>query len=140
MNAKQSSNVYYFVTVLFFLTAWHIAPGEDGGHGTWYILSTLIAFAAMGLAIEGTRAAVPEPSPFPGRAAKILWALRPRMWVLAWGVILWATWTYGTPHLAWNYPPRLPMGQCAYIGINGIVRITSHGDGALNGCRAVRLL
>lgn len=140
MNSKHSSNVYYFVAVLFFLTAWWIASLAQGGHGTWFILLTLIAFAGMGLAIEGVRAAVPEPSPFPGRAAKILWALRPRLWLIAWSIIIWVAWVYGTPHLAWNYPPRLPAGQCEYIGINGVVRTHGHGDGSLNGCRAIRLL
>ena len=56
MDKKPSSNVSYFVGVLFFVVAWRIAPGAAGGHGTWYILSALLAFAAMSITLEGVRA------------------------------------------------------------------------------------
>ena len=116
MDRKFSSNVYYFVGVLFFVVAWRIAPGAAAGHGTWYMLSALLAFAAMSITLEGVRAAVPEPSTFAGRVGRILWVLRPRAWVLAWVLIVWAASVL--EHRTWRGTIRRACRR-AYANISG---------------------
>ncbi len=138
MQKTASPGLAAFMSVAMFLVAWKFAPGPDS-HGMLWIVSGMFAFSGAVLMIQWLNGAERRPSPWPGWLGKILWVLRPRSWMLAWGAILLATSIYGTPHLAWEYPPRTEGGTCIYVGMAGVVSASADG-GNLNGCSLVRLL
>lgn len=140
MNRGSSSNLQYFVAVGFFLVAWWYAPGEVGGHGMSYVMAALFALAGFGVMIEAVRNAVPKPSPFQSRTGRILWALRPRAWLVSWAAIAVAITLFGSPHLLWRYPADGRMGVCEYVGAHGVKRVMSEGGDRFGGCSIVAVL
>lgn len=119
MQKSASPGLAAFVAVAMLLVAWKLAPGPDS-HGMLWIVSGMFAFSGALLMIQWLNGAERRPSPWPGWPGKILWVLRPRSWMLAWGAILLATSIYGTPHILWEYPPRTSAGQCVYISLSGV--------------------
>ncbi len=140
MQESASSNVHYFMGVGLYLTAWWMAPGESGAHGLWYVMATLFSLFGLLAVMQGVRSAVPQPSPFPSLAGRILWALRPRAWLIAWAVIWIGATMYGTPHMLWLYPADGRPGVCAYVGADGIKREGADGGGLFGGCSLIALI
>lgn len=127
-----------FVSIAMWLVAWRLAPGAND-HPLLWLVAGMFAFAGSLLMIQWLNSAEARPSPWPSRSGRILWWIRPRGWMLAWGAVYILSLAYGTPHVAWHYPPRVPAGTCAYAGWNGIVH-TSSNAGRLNGCSLIRLV
>lgn len=138
MSKSANPGLAAFVGVGMLLVAWKLAPGPES-HGMLWLVSGMFAFSGAVLMIQWMKGAESRPSPWPGLPGRLLWMLRPRSWMIAWGAIFLATSIYGTPHLAWEYPPRTTSGTCVYIGVAGVVSAYADG-GNLNGCSLVRIL
>ncbi len=138
MRHDPAPGAQSFVGFGLLIVAWRFAPGPHSDP-MLYFMSGVFAVCGAIVLITGLSRANASPSPLPGLAGSAIWALRPRSWMIAWGVILLVASIYGTPHLAYNYPPRTPFGMCEYFGWRGA--IIANGDGGpLNGCRVVKLL
>ena len=77
----------------------------DVAHGYPVALAVSVFYSLSGLALAilAVRAAVPAPSPFKSVMGEVLWALRPRAWVLCWAGIILAIQIVGQPLFLWNY-------------------------------------
>ncbi|HRK20132.1 MAG TPA: hypothetical protein PK970_14350 [Hyphomicrobiaceae bacterium] len=137
MNQKPSPALAAFVAVGMFLTAWHLSPSPGDHQGRW-ILTVAFGFTGLALMLRTVTAAERRPSPWPTPTGKILWALRPRAWMIAWAAILVSAMLVGTPHILFEYPPRT-RGGCVYVGLWGAARAPVNG-GDWNGCRLMALL
>jgi hypothetical protein len=140
MEQKLSSSHYYFSSVLFFLLAWKMADIGESQGAMWTIASAMIALVGLLLGIEGVTSAIPRPSPFHGRAGRLLWALRPRGWLVAWGMIYLLASTYGAPHVLFRYQAGGSSQGCIYVGLQGVVTTPADGDGHFNGCRLIKAI
>lgn len=138
MSRTPNPGLAAFFGIAMLFVAWLLAPGPQS-HGMLWVVSGMFAASGAVLMMQWLCGAEIRPSPWLGWAGRILWALRPRGWMLAWAAILAASMIYGTPHLAWEYPPRTPAGTCHYVGIRGAVRTSTDG-GRLNGCSFIRIM
>jgi hypothetical protein len=87
MRHEPSTDMIMFQAVLLWIVSWwpvEVAEGEP----MFIAVGTLCAFCAMLLAIMSVKQSVPHPSPFPSITGQIAWALRPRKWMVAWGLII----------------------------------------------------
>lgn len=122
MTQKPSSNAAAFVAVGALYAAWKVAPsasGSDIARTYQWFGAGMAAFVAVTLGLQAIRSSESRPSPWPSRTGRVLWALRPRSFVIAWAAIGIAVWIFGTPHLAIEYPPR----PCTYFGMTGVHRV-----------------
>lgn len=138
MQKSARPGLAAFVAVAMLLVAWKLAP-MLGSHAMLWVVSGMFALSGAVLMLQWLMGAERRPSPWRGLAGRTLWVLRPRSWMIAWAAIVLATSIYGTPHLAWEYPPRTAQGTCVYVGANGI-RHEPADNGRLNGCSLMRLL
>ncbi len=120
MSEKPSCNALAFASAGAAILAWRWAPAGTSPSELMYgyIASGTFGTASVVLAVQALHAAESRPSPWPTLAGRIAWALRPRSWMLAWAAILITAAVVGTPHLAYEYPPR----ACTYVGWNGVVK------------------
>ena len=132
MRNDVAPSAQSFVGMGLLIVAWRFAPGPQSDP-MLYVLSGVYAFFGAMVLITGLSRANASPSPLPGWAGRAIWALRPRTWMIAWGAIYLLASIYGTPHLAFNYPPRTASGVCEYVGWRGVVQSPANG-GMLNGC------
>lgn len=135
MEQKHSSNVYYFMASLLFVMAWWLAPKDVNTDWGWSVVSGIAAFSGFIMGIQGIQASVRAPSPFPSVTGRILWALRPRAWMIAWAVIIVTVMTMGTPHVLYRYSLG-SGGWCEYVGYSGVKYMAPNG----NGCPAIRMI
>ena len=130
----ETSNQQYFLAVTFWLAAWwviDIAKGDPISTS----LAVLFSIVGWGMAIGAIRTAVPSRSPFKNSIGRILWALRPRGWVIAWAVIVLTILILGKPLMLWTYG----NGRCQYFDWHGNrITLPAHGDGSFGGCRFLR--
>jgi hypothetical protein len=122
MTHKPSSNLLGFMAVAAGLVAWKAAPvagASDVVKVYGHLGSGMAALVCTVMAVQSIQANVGRPSPWPSLFGRIAWALRPRSFMIAWAVIIGATWIIGTPHLAIEYPPR----PCTYFGLSGTFRM-----------------
>lgn len=128
---EPSSDMLMFQAVLFWIIAWwlaEIAKGEPMSLAS----SAICASVAMGLAIGGVNRAVRHPSPFHSAAGHLLWLLRPRKWLVSWGIIIGLIAVLGRPMILNNYGG----GRCQYIDWWFEAHILpAQGDGLFQGCR-----
>jgi hypothetical protein len=129
MRTEPAPGAQSFVGMGLLIVAWRFAPDPHSDPMQYFLSGAFAVCGAIAL-ITGLSRANASPSPMPGLGGRAIWALRPRTWMLAWGLIYLAASIYGTPHLAFNYPPR----ACEYMGWKGIAQST------LPGCPWVRLL
>lgn len=131
MQQSPSSDMLMFQAVLFWIVSWwlvEIAKGEPMS----LAVATISASVAMGLAIGSINRTTEKPSPFHGTAGQILWALRPRKWLVAWGLIIGLVAVLGRPMILNNYGG----GGCQYIDWWFEPHILpAQGDGLFQGCR-----
>jgi hypothetical protein len=139
MRDNAAPAMQCFVGVGLLIVAWRFAPGPHSDT-MLYFLSGVFAYCGAVMLITGFRRSHPTPSPLPGLIGRAVWALRPRSWMIAWALIYMLATIYGTPHLAFNYPPRTPAGVCEYVGWRGAVVAGGKSNGQLNGCPVVILL
>lgn len=131
--------VQMFIAFGAFLLAWLIAPETSNAmesQGTLYrwLFTLLLALGGVTYVIKTIRTAQFTPSPFRSPIGRVLWFLRPRLWMMAWAVIIGAVLTWGTPHILFQYPAEyFTSAQCTYVGWSGAVTIPTHG-GTKNGC------
>jgi hypothetical protein len=128
MSQKPSSSVLAFAAAgaLGIAALW--APAANAAPvDQFYGWLTAGAFGLGGvvMAIQAYQVGDARPSPWPGIGPRILWALRPRAWMIAWAAVLIGVAIAGTPHLAVQYPPRTPSGFCDYAGVSGIKRVST---------------
>lgn len=129
-----SSDLLMLQALLFWILSWWLAVLGDG-HPIWVAVSALHAFVAMGLAIASATHAVRAPSPWPSVPGRMLWALRPRKWMIAWGLIITLFAVLGRPMILNNYGG----GRCQYIDWWAEARwYPAPGDGRFGGCRAFK--
>ncbi len=122
-------SVNFFVSVGFLLLAWKLAPAQ-GADGLDYVFSGLFAFVGAGMFIQAVARSERRRSLFgDGIASKILWALRPRVWMVAWALIFAGAYLYGTPHLRWQYSLSHAGSVCDYVGWSGVHRMRYGGFG-----------
>lgn len=138
MGRSANPGLAAFVGVAMFLVAWKLAPEPDS-HGMLWVVSGAFAICGTLLMVQWLQGAEKRPSPWPGALGQILWFLRPRSWMIAWAAISLLVAIWGTPHLAWEYPPRTDFGVCTYVGLQGVVTTGANG-GALNGCSVFRVM
>jgi hypothetical protein len=126
MSQKSSSSVLAFAAAgaLGFPASW--APTSDAApvdefYG--WLTAGAFGFGGVVMAIQAYKAGDARPSPWPGLGPRIVWALRPRAWMIAWAAVLIGAAVFGLPHLAVQYPPRTPSGFCDYAGPRGIFRV-----------------
>lgn len=127
MTEKPSPNALAFQAAgLIAFSAW-LAPSaqaSDVARFYGWVLSGAAGLAGTLLAIQAIRNSEPRPSPWPGSTGRVLWALRPRGWMLAWLAIATAVAIAGLPGLAVEYPPR----RCTYaVPFIGFVRPVDPG-------------
>lgn len=130
MQAKPSSNATAFAAAGALALAYYAAPASGASNVEKFYFgfgSMIAAFAGTVLAVQAWNTAEHRPSPFPGIAGQFLWALRPRGWIIAWAVVIAFFGINGTPHLAYEYPPRTPEGVCTYVGAKGAIRVVYEG-------------
>lgn len=131
MQQNPSSNMLMFQAVLFWIVAYwliEIAKGEPMSLAT----AAISASVAMGLAIGSVTRMVEKPSPFHSAAGQVLWALRPRKWLVAWALIVGLIVAFGRPMILNSYGG----GQCQYIDWWFEPHVLpAHGDGPFQGCR-----
>lgn len=140
-NDKPSADYSFFVAVGLFILAWKLQPAEDW-YPTMKLVSPFLAFCGVLSVIEGVRASRFTPSPIGnGLIANLIWALRPRSWMIAWGVIIGAAHVWGTPHILYTYPAAYFSNEpCTYLGWKGVIRVPGRYGGRMNGCDAVTLM
>lgn len=122
MTQRPSSSAAGFAAVGAALAAWRMAPAASASdllRTFGWLAAGTAAFVSVTLAVQSIRSSETRPSPWPSLTGRLIWALRPRSYMVAWGVILVAVWLWGTPHLAIEYPPR----PCTYAGLSGIHRV-----------------
>lgn len=113
---------------LVLLGLW-IAPGAGASVSAWILPCGLLALGALGF-FKGIResreagwqpfARIPGPR---GSALRMIWALRPRSWMIAWAAIIGAFALWGAPNLRIAYGP----GTCTYFGLGGTATERAHG-------------
>ncbi|MCB1509264.1 MAG: hypothetical protein KDJ36_00040 [Hyphomicrobiaceae bacterium] len=128
---SPSSNMAMFNAILFWLLAWWLVE-IAGNDGVIIATAAFMALIGLGLAITSVKQSVASPSPFPGPTGQLLWALRPRKWMIAWGLIVVMIAILGRPMFLWNYGG----GRCQYIDwwLRAHV-LHAQGDGVFSGCR-----
>ena len=128
-----SSGTLYFFAVLFWIIAWWLI--ELGvNDAVTRAVGVFLSMIGLAHAMGAVNQAVPTPSPFKRTPVYILWALRPRGWVIAWAAIFLALWLFGKPMVLWNYGG----GRCEYVDWwLEVLVLRSHGDGAFDGCRVI---
>lgn len=110
-----------FVAMGLLLLGIRLAPSVGASGEAWIIPGLFLALGAYGMIIgliEGWGFGwypFEETSGFRGRCWQFLWALRPRIWMLVWVVIILVFINYGSPHLRIQYNPS----GCDYFGLNG---------------------
>jgi len=131
MRQEPSTDMLMFQAVLAWIVAWWLIDIAQG-HPMTIGVGTLFASCAMGLAIASVTQSVPQPSPFASSPGRVLWALRPRKWMIAWGVIVGLLAVLGRPMILNWYGG----GRCQYIDWWVVARwLPAHGDGLFGGCR-----
>lgn len=138
MDHKPSASVQAFMAFGCFLVAWYFAPGPEDDPMRYFVTAVFGYGCLVGI-IQAVKRSEYRPSPWPGFAGRIAWALRPRSWMVAWAAIFAAGWAFGTPHLLIEYPPRTAAGTCTYVGLWGAIKARTD-DGSFNGCRLGRLI
>lgn len=124
-----------FVGFGLLIVAWRVAP-DPHSDPMLYVLSGAFAFFGAIVLITGLTRANASPSPFPGLVGRVIWALRPRAWMIAWGLIIAAAWTYGTPHLRWQYAIGIVDASCDYLGWSGVRQWSGNSPG----CTLIKFL
>jgi hypothetical protein len=137
MQRRASAGAAAFAAIGTFLLAWHLAPGPASDPMRW-VLSGVFALAGLVLMFQAIQGAERRPSPWSSPLGRVLWAVRPRSWMIAWAVVFALAAIWGTPHILFEYPPRT-RAACHYVGLNGIAMVPLNG-GTLNGCRLGTLL
>lgn len=131
-NTFRSPNGLAFAaSVALALAAWAApeAGASDVARLYGWLGAGMAGLVGVTLGIKALQQSVARPSPWPGVIGRIVWALRPRGWMIAWAVIIAGVSIWGTPHVVYQYPPRTPMGSCDYVGIEGVQRIPHSGIG-----------
>jgi len=130
---KPTAGQLAFLAVLMWVLSWWLL-GVIEGEPVGTAIAVCLSFLGLAYAIHATAKAIPSLPPFTSLPGQILWALRPRGWMLAWGVIIALVLVFGRPMFLWNYG----HGRCQYIDWNFEAHIRPpHGDGAFAGCRFV---
>ena len=125
----------FILAALLWWLAWKLAPHE-GGDAFWWLPAGIYAAVGLIAALTGLRQSRPTPSPFRSPRGRILWALRPRGWMVVLAGLAATIWWFGTPHLIMRYPAHVfEPRACLYLGIGGFRRLPLQGDGSMNGCR-----
>ncbi len=131
MRREPSSDLLMFQAVLFWIVAWWLVEIANGQPMSLAV-AVISASVAMGLAIGSVNRAVEKPSPFHGTAGQILWALRPRKWLVAWAFVVGLMVFFGRPMILNNYGG----GRCQYIDWWFEAHILpAQGYGPFQGCR-----
>jgi len=125
----------YFVSVLLFLVAWKLASMAETRDSYWLLPTAIMATGGLLLGQDAVVSAVSQASPFHSRVGRLLWAVRPRGWMVAWAMIFLVNTIWGTPHIIFQYGPA---NRCVYVGWQGAVRLPADGDGVFAGCRLFR--
>jgi hypothetical protein len=128
---EPSSNLLMFQAVTMWIAAYWLGTLSEGVPVPT-ALAVMFAIAGMGLAVQAARQAVPQPSPWRSLTGRVLWALRPRKWMLAWGFIIGLMIVFGRPMILNWYGG----GRCQYIDwwLRPHV-LPAQGDGMFQGCR-----
>jgi len=127
MAQEPSANATAFVAAGALALAYFAAPLSGASDVEMVyrgLFASLAALAGVLLAIQALRGAEARPSPWPGAVGWLTWQLRPRGWMIAWAAVLAVVGLWGTPHLAYEYPPRTPHGVCTYVGLKGALRVS----------------
>jgi len=125
MEKHHTSGLTAFAGFGCFLAAWALAPGQAShlaSHPMLWVVSGTYACAGAVLMLQWLTRAERRPSPWPTVIGRVLWALRPRAWMLAWAAIVFAGAALGTPHLLWRYEIGGLVSTCDYVGWRGLVR------------------
>lgn len=114
-----------FVATGVILLALRFAPGPGAPGTAWIIPGMFLFVGALGL-IKGMASSSGASFPaFLQRSPlsplfRVLWFFRPRIWMIAWAVIIAILAFTGTPHLRITYAHGGEQAaQCGYFGLNG---------------------
>ncbi len=128
MKPQASPGRAAFIGTGALMLAWYLTPGPGSYWQQWVLVAILVlgGVQALILAIQNSEGR-PWPRLVPGtgiaNVGRVIWFLRPPLWILAWALIFTAVYIYGTPHLKWNYSYRPGNNICDYVGFNGIERV-----------------
>ncbi len=139
MTGYQSSNINAFLSVLFFMVAWWMAPETHERHDGNVIATFFFAACGLGFAMGAATTAVGHRSPFPSRLGRILWFIRPRAWMVAWAMIFVSIWVFGKPAVLFEYPLN-GTGRCVYLTWDGLKFAHTSGAGRRGGCAIISFL
>lgn len=121
---------------LILLGLW-IAPGPGAPDAAWILPGGSILLGALGL-LRGTMDSwgagwdpFAESPGLRGAMFRVVWALRPRSWMIAWVLIIGTIVVWGSPHLRVAYGG----GTCTYFGLSGIETLPTFHD-----CPLVKVL
>lgn len=120
-----------FVAAGAILLGWRMAPDAGAAGGAWLIPGLFIGIGALGL-IRGLHTSAGAALPRllsvrkPQWLWRLLWFFRPRLWMLAWVVVIGLMLTFSTPHLRIVYTYRAQSAECTYFGLNGWVEVHSY--------------
>jgi hypothetical protein len=121
-----SGQLACFVAAGIIMLTLRMAPDLDAGGAAWILPGIFLAIGTLGL-IRGLRTS--EGADIPHflskrkhvRLWRVLWFFRPRIWMIAWAVLIGLMITFGTPHLRITYTYNSVSSECAYFGLNGWV-------------------
>jgi hypothetical protein len=131
MRERASPGAQLFTGVGFWIVAWRLMPEPDW-HLTVKIFAGFLAIVGMVLVIGAVTQSARRVGPWWQGLAGRLIAVG-----IAWMTIISAALHCGTPHILYEYPARLSVGTCLYVGWQGFVRVPAVGYGAWNGCATV---
>jgi hypothetical protein len=120
MKSEGAPGLQCFIGVACLIVAWRFAPSEFDP--LLYFFSGVFAASGAIMLTVGFARANASPSPLPGPAGRVLWALRPRAWMIAGGIIIGLAQLFGTPHLIWQYESGPMASACDYVGWSGVQR------------------